>query len=912
MTRFRNISMIKHFSVLLALLMSISLKGQDKTNAVLIILDDMNDYIGVMGGHAQAITPNMDQLAKEGVYFSNAHANAPICAPSRASLLSGLYPSTTGNFGFGHISDNVVLSNSKFIMEYAAENGYATYSTGKIFHRSGDDPSSTLGKKQDQGPYAWDGINAIGHPSVPEPFRNIGLLNGSFAPLSDVPPGGWRNTTSVNSAFNYVSEDNRDKMCDEISADFVMQWIDQHETLKAQGNDTPFFIAYGGMKPHTPHVVPQRFFDMYPLDKVMIPEILKNDLEDTYGEHFSASGFNDYDSLLVSYTSAEEGLKRYVQSKLACITFADSLVGVINNKIKNSSFANNTTIILCGDNGFHMGEKYRLAKNTLWEESTHIPFFIKAPGFDSSSGAEVKHPVGLIDIYPTFKDLCGWIGDTKKNAQTRELDGHSLRAFLENPQTTSWSGPNVALESVINSSSSEIGKQNYAVRSENYRYILYPSGDEELYDLSMDKNEWTNLIFDANYSAVAQNLREELKALVPEVSFEKTTTINYLFNDDFEGYNLGDDLLSEGYKQKNGEATTTTLVQEDNNQFARNVSVDGSVISMRRSIKNLTPGKLYFFEASTRAETKVTAGSWEAVSPNTISGHICTDWKTFSVPLKPNVDSWAKGESMNLFISSAQNKPLDVDSFRIYAAELKITSNGFNENELMAGNDYQFEAVVVTLIEPFSWSIINGTGSAGVDASGKLTALSEGSVLLVATMDNYPSVNCTTEVYIWDAAINPILTIHEVSETIIVDKPYQFAASLNPNINVPVLWSVDDDSKAIINQTTGFLLPKAKGEITVRAQLYGKEEVFVTKQITIGKATDLVDVESSYFRVYPNPSNGVFYIDGDGIEPGYSVYDTLGRIVKVASGGFLNLSGQPRGIYYLVIDNRNIEKIILK
>jgi len=892
---------------------SFSLTAQEKQNAVLIILDDMNDYIGVMGGHPQAITPNIDELASEGVFFSNAHSNAPICAPSRASFLSGLYPSTTGNFAFGHIDDNAVLTSSKFIMEYAAENGFETYSTGKIFHRSIDDPSKTKGEKQDQGPYAWDGTNPIPHPSVPEPFRNVGLLNGSLAPLSDVPPGGWRNDYNGSTAFRYVSANDRDKMCDEISADFVSQWIDQHENLKSQGNDTPFFIAYGGMKPHTPHVVPQRFFDMYPLDKVMIPEILKNDLKDTYGENFSASGFNDYDSLLVSYASEEEGLRRYVQSKLACITFADSLVGVIHNKVKNSSFADNTVIVLCGDNGFHMGEKFRLAKNTLWEESTRIPFIVKAPGYESSVGAVVKHPVGLIDIYPTFKDFCQWSGDTKKNAQGAELDGHSLRAFVEDPNTTNWEGPDVALESVVNPSSSEIGKQNYAVRSEKYRYILYNSGEEELYNLADDKNEWTNLIFDANHASITQDLRDKLKELVPEVSFEKTTSVPYLFFDDFESYEEGDDLLTKGYKQKTGEETTTTLTVEGDNQFALNVSVNGSAISMRKNIKNLTPGKLYFFEATTRTESSVTAGSWEASTPNTIVGHQCAEWKSFSVPLRPNADSWAEGRAMNLFIGSAQNKSLAVDSFRFYAADLIIeAAKSFNENELIAGEEYLFEATAVPFSEPFTWSVINETGSAGIDQSGKLTAISEGDVKLVATMDNYPSVNCTTEVFIWDGIINPIITITEVDDDLSVDRPLQLSASLNPQIDTPVLWSIDDESKAIINQTTGFLLPVDHGTITVTASLYNNEDVSSTIKLDIAKATAVKEVKAFYFKIYPNPSNGTFYIDGDGISPQYKVYDAVGRLVKTSSGSILNLNEYAKGIYYLVIDNNNIEKLVLK
>ncbi len=893
-------------------LAAFSVQSQEKQNALLIILDDMNDYIGVMGGHPQAITPNIDHLASEGIFFSNAHSSAPICAPSRASFLSGLYPSTTGNFGFDHLEDNAVLMNSKFIMEYAAENGFETYSTGKVFHRSVDDKSLNKGKKQDQGPTAWDGSDAIPHPSVPAPFRNVGTLNGSFAPLSDVPAGGWRNNYNASTAFHYVSESNRDKMCDELSADFISQWIDKHEVLKSTGAEKPFFMAYGGMKPHTPHVAPKRFFDMYPFDKIFIPEILKSDLDDAYGEHYSASGFDDFDALLATYSTEEEGLKRYVQSKLACITFADSLVGVVVDKIRNSSFADNTVIILCGDNGFHMGEKSRLAKNTLWEESTRVPFIISAPGHEASKGAEVKHPIGLIDIYPTFSDLCGMSGETKKNEQGAELDGHSLRAFLENPETQSWEGPPVALEAVLNSSSTSVALQNYAVRSENYRYILYPTGKEELYNHSNDNNEWRNLIFDAEYDTIAQALHDELKALVPSVGTEKDSAISYLWFDDFESYNEGDDLLSKGYKQKPDETSTITVTSENENKFARNLSVNGSVVSMRKSVKNLTPGKLYFFEAKTRTETSVSSGSWDAEIPNTLTNHVCTDWQTFSVPLIPKPDSWSGGTSMSLWINSIQNKPLDVDSFRFYAAEIKIElPRSFNSKQLIAGQEYSFEASVIPANEPYSWSVVNVTGSVSIDETGLLTAISEGTAQVVITMDNYPTVNATKDIFIWDGAVNPTLSIEEINAPVLVGNPLQLSATLNPDYDADILWSVDDESLAIINQTTGFLLPKSEGTITVLAKLYDNDEVYTTRQITIDRATSINEIKAPYFKIYPNPSDGIFYIDGNGQTVEYKVYDTNGSLVQSSSGKTVNMRACPKGIYFLMIDKNNVEKIIL-
>jgi len=891
----------------------VNMHAQEHINAILIILDDMNDYIGVMGGHPQVITPNIDRLAGEGVFFSNAHANAPICAPSRASFLSGLYPSTTGNFGFDDIAENPVLTNSKFIMEYAAENGFETYSTGKVFHNSSDDRSHIYGEKQDQGPFAWDGTNAIPHPSVHEPFRNVGLLNGSFAPLSDVPPGGWRNDYNASSAFMYQDENNRDKMCDELSADFVCQWIDKHEDLKSKGNDMPFFIAYGGMKPHTPHVVPQRFFDMYPLENVFIPEILKNDLADTYAYNFSSSGFNDYDSLLVSYSTEEEGLKRYVQSKLAAITYADSLVGVIYDKIRNSSFADNTVIILCGDNGFHMGEKFRLAKNTLWEESTRVPLIVNAPSSIAVEGGVVNHPVGLIDIYPTIKDLCGMTGDTRKSDLGADLDGHSLRPFLENPASATWDGPSVSLESVINPSSSLIAMQNYSVRSERYRYIHYPTGDEELYDHSLDYNEWKNLIFDPDYEGVVQEMRADLKALVPVVEFRDVDILPTLFFDDFESYEEGDDLLSLGYKPKSGEEMLSVVTVEDGNQFARSTSVNGSVVSFRKAVKDLTPGKRYFFEAKVRTASSISVGSWEAELPNTISGLECADWKWFSIPLIPDAESWSEGLQMNLFITSAQQMQLDVDSITFYAGDVNIRPLfGVGFQELLLGEEYRFEASTVPLNEKVSWSVINGTGTASVDSTGKVICLSSGSVQLVAALESYPDVKSVEDLMIWDKSVTPVITIEALNDEIIAGMPYQLTASLYPEIDLPILWSVDDESKAIIHKMTGFLLTKSPGTITVSAQLYGNEDVYAEMQLEIGSANAVAEEKESYFRIYPNPSCGNFYIDGDGAVPNYRVFDSSGRLLVSSTGEIVRLGNFPKGVYYLVIDKHNIEKLLLQ
>lgn len=891
-------------------------------NAVFIIIDDLNDYIGVMGGHPQAKTPNIDRLASQGVYYSNAHSNAPICAPSRASFLSGLYPSTTGNFAFDDINQNTTLSNSKYIMEYAEENGFLTYSTGKIFHRSQDNPISNTGIKPDQGPHAWDGSEPMVHPSIPEPFRSSGgLLDASFAPLSDVPEGGWRNNYDAKTAFRYVSENDRDKMADEQSADFIIDLIDQHETMKANGEEQPFFMLYGGVKPHTPHVAPQSFFDKFPLETLMLPEILEDDLKDTYREHYSNSSFDKYDALLASYATEEEGIKRYLQSKLACTAYADSLIGAIVDKIENSSFADNTIIVLVSDHGFHVGEKFYLAKNTLWEESTRIPMIIKAPGFDSSKGTEVTHPVSLIDIYPTFKDLCGWTGDTKKNESGASLDGHSLRTFLENPTTQDWNGPDVALESVHNPHAVAIGEQNYALRSQQYRYIRYGSGKEEFYDHSKDPNEWKNEILNPIFTDEIEGFRQKLQEMIPHATFVNKDYIPFVFYDDFESYSLEHDLTTSDYSQKDA-TTTMEVILEDNNQYAKSISQGGQV-NFKTKVKNVTPGQLYFWEARIRCENGVYYGAYDSEINTNISGNP-DGWESISLALRPDIEKWNNGLAMTPYISTQSNASLDVDDIKVIKAEVTLPFNNLIDPDLLVvGETYTYSALPVPNNQEITWTIENITGEATVNQEGVITPIAEGSCKLKASMTGYPDVYDSIMLTVWNELPELSLLIGAPDSTLEIEKGYQLTYALTPSFNKRVLWNVDDESIAIINETTGFLISRESGIVTVTARLYDDETIMATKEITIGNESDeiinsarqsikedLKPSDEGYFNVYPNPSNGIFIIDGDGITPNYQVYNAFGVLIKSNFSNSVDLTDSQPGLYYLVFENGEVKKLL--
>jgi len=208
-----------------------------KPNVVMIVIDDLNDYVTGMGGHPQAKTPHLAKLAAEGVSFRRAYSNNPVCAPSRGSLFTGIYPHTSKLIHFGKWYENDVLINSKTIPEYFRENGYRTMGTGKLLHNFRPHVWEEFGHRANYGPFAFDGKEFVGHPSVPEPFRSIGYVDGSFAPTSDVPrvgktaagPGatGWYENPDWKGIkpWRYVSEDDRDLLPDERCAKWAADRI---------------------------------------------------------------------------------------------------------------------------------------------------------------------------------------------------------------------------------------------------------------------------------------------------------------------------------------------------------------------------------------------------------------------------------------------------------------------------------------------------------------------------------------------------------------------------------------------------------------------------------------------------------------------------------------------------------------
>ena len=497
---------------------------KDKPNVLFIICDDLNDYQGVFGGHPQAKTPHIDKLAASGVRFMNAQSNVPVCSPSRNSLITGVYPHVSLDYGWTDLKKQPVLKNNKTLMRLFKENGYKTLGTGKITHGEVKNDWDEWGMPlaHNYGPVYFDGENNTSNPSVPAPFNTIGGIDGSFGKLSSARSSGIAGEKGWvygwdKKPMRYINDDDRDLMQDELHANWV---IDKIKALETENDSLPFFLGVGFVRPHTPLHAPDKYFDLFPLDKIELEKWMIDDEKDTfYNTNFDPNdndnnkGHRYYKMLLESYNGDRElALKHFLQAYLACVTFVDEQIGKVVDALNDSKFKDNTIIVFTSDHGWQMGEKNYLFKNSPWEESIRIPMIIKTP--TSKSGLKVNHPVSLIDLYPTLKDYCQLIGSNKYNESGGAIGGYSLNSFIEE-NDAEWKGPNGAL-TVVGNYGIKIPteKQNFSYRTQNWRYIRYGNGQEELYNHKKDPYEWHNLAHKKKFKKIKDQLFSEMDIIL--------------------------------------------------------------------------------------------------------------------------------------------------------------------------------------------------------------------------------------------------------------------------------------------------------------------------------------------------------------------------------------------------------------
>ena len=444
-------------------------------NVLFIAIDDLNDWLGVMGGHPDAVTPHMDELATDGVLFRNAHCQAPLCGPSRASIMTGLRPSTTGIYGMINDnkikSDNAATSDIIFLPEYFQQQGYHTMGIGKLFHSHAPEGlfDESGGRAKGFGPlpeerFVWDGFGG-------ENYGRTSTDWGAFPAEDSLMP-------------DYQS----------------VKWASDR---LSQTYDQPFFLAVGFLRPHVPLYVSQPWFDLYPTEQLSLPSYKTDDLADVPPV---AHKINDLPMMPSTEWAIKSGSwDEIIQAYLACVSFVDYQVGQLLESLENSPYADNTIVVLWSDHGYRLGEKGTFAKHALWEEATHTPLIFSGPNIPA--GKVVDEPVELLSLYPTLLALAG-LPAYERN------EGRSLVSLIHNEgDKEDWSAITT------------FGRNNHAVRTKNFRYIRYEDGGEELYDHTIDPQEWNNL---ANQDKYRSQI-DELGRYLPEKNVPWNPHSSYTF-----------------------------------------------------------------------------------------------------------------------------------------------------------------------------------------------------------------------------------------------------------------------------------------------------------------------------------------------------------------------------------------------
>lgn len=411
--------------------LGVSASTEARRNVLVIIADDLNDWIGCLGGHPQAQTPNIDRLAKRGMLFANAHVQATYCGPSRVSFLSGRMPQTTGSRDMSPYSSFASLKNHPPFPQHFRRAGFITFGGGKIFHQG-------VGKGTEAE--CWDAILPSGSNPRPKKMMHWQKKVWDWGP--------WPER-------------------EEQMGDFRLA----RETAKIlrQKHDKPFMAVAGIRRPHVPLHVPQKWFDLYPLKNVILPKVPEDDLDDVPHPEMGLTFHAAPEHAVIVRRRLWRSL---AQAYLASISFMDHCVGEIMRSLDEGPNRDSTVVVFFSDHGFHLGEKQHWAKRTLWEETTRIPLIFAGPGIRPGHCAQ---PVGAIDIYPTLCDLM-------ELKAPGGLDGHSLIPLLKNANAN-WD----------HAAFTTFEPGDITVRTKNWRYIRHPDGKEELYDHRIDPDEWTNL-----------------------------------------------------------------------------------------------------------------------------------------------------------------------------------------------------------------------------------------------------------------------------------------------------------------------------------------------------------------------------------------------------------------------------------
>ncbi|MCP5532878.1 MAG: sulfatase [Akkermansiaceae bacterium] len=440
----------------------------EKPNVLFLICDDLNTDLGCYG-HPQVKTPNIDRLAASGVLFRNACCQFPLCGPSRASFMTGLYPNQT------LIRANAIrlrerLPNVVSMGQMFRKGGWSATRIGKIYHYN---VPADIGTPGHDDPDSWDDtVNPRGRDKTDE-GKIFTLKKGQFgATLSWLAAGG-----------------DDAEQTDGIAATEAVRRLERHAA-----DQQPFFLAVGLYRPHTPYVAPKKWFDLYPTDQIEVPDVPPG-----YLETLPPPARRTLRAMKEQIDLDPDLARKAIQAYHASISFADSQVGRILDALETTGLAANTIVVFTSDHGYHMGQHGHWQKRTLFDQGSRVPLVIAAPGV-SAKGAETTCPAEMIDFYPTLAELCGL-------TPPAGLPGVSLVPVLRDASARPRADAFTQLDG------------GYSLRTERYRYTEWGkdgANGVELYDHETDPSELRNLAKDTTQAKtiarLAPRLRERIAA----------------------------------------------------------------------------------------------------------------------------------------------------------------------------------------------------------------------------------------------------------------------------------------------------------------------------------------------------------------------------------------------------------------
>jgi len=439
-------------------------RAPQRYNVLFIAADDLNTALGCYG-HPLVKSPNIDRLAARGTLFERAYCQFPLCGPSRASLLTGLRPATTqvlaNNVDFRNFHPDAVTLPQLF-----KNNGWFSAREGKMFHMN---VPTEVGSPKYQDEPSWN-------YSVSPPGLEL-KTPGTGRKLN--PPG-------VSFGMQWIAAATATGQADTNAADHALALLEKHRSQ-------PFFLGLGFIRPHLPIVAPSKFFDLYPLDSIPLPENPPDDLDDIPAAS-KAVRPHLWNNMQMDPPRIKEALRGY----WASTSFMDDQLGRVLDGLDRMGLAANTIIVFWGDHGWHLGEHTRWQKMSLMEESARVPLIISAPG-RKGRGRRSRSLVEFVDVYPTVAGLCGL-------KPPSALEGVSLAGLLDNPsrQVKKAAFTELRYENIVGRS----------VRTARYRYIRWEGmgGGEELYDHDRDPREFTNLAVRSEHRAALDAHRRILDA----------------------------------------------------------------------------------------------------------------------------------------------------------------------------------------------------------------------------------------------------------------------------------------------------------------------------------------------------------------------------------------------------------------